>query len=165
MLGVFMRLIIPMAAVAAGGLYLKNVSSRSQQAAVLIRPVYYLLCLCFAAIAVREVLKWRRQVRKSAGDAGTREEDRAPEKKPLMGSAGELRVVAVCALGVAAYIAALKLVGFCLPTALFLFAGFLYMKERRIWLAALLAVVITAVVYLVFSVLLSVPLPRGFMGF
>lgn len=72
-----------------------------------------------------------------------------------------------CAAGTAvllAYLLALPVVGFYPATAVFLLALFLLLKSRPVWIAALVAVLMTLAVGYVFEELLRVVLPHGRFG-
>jgi hypothetical protein len=63
-----------------------------------------------------------------------------------------------------AYLASLPLLGFYPSTAAFLLALFVLLKARPVWMAALVAVLLTFVVGYVFEELLRVVLPHGHFG-
>lgn len=155
------KLFLPVSAVILGGLYLNEVLAKSKEAAALIKPVYIAMCLCFAVILVQEIMAFRKEIiiQETDPDLAEKSDRKASEEKK------EIITVCICAAAMAVYLAALKYIGFCIPTAILLTAGFEFMKNHRLWLSALLAVIITAALFVVFHILLSVPLPQGFMGF
>ncbi|WP_323765701.1 tripartite tricarboxylate transporter TctB family protein [Marinovum sp.] len=63
-----------------------------------------------------------------------------------------------------AYVLGLPLLGFYPATGAFLLALFLLLKARPVWIAALVAVLLTFVVGYVFEELLRVVLPQGRLG-
>jgi putative tricarboxylic transport membrane protein len=68
-------------------------------------------------------------------------------------------------VALAGYLALFNVVGFILATAVFLTALFLFLGERRIWVAGVAAVAIAIATMAVFSSALNVNLPRGPFGF
>jgi putative tricarboxylic transport membrane protein len=91
---------------------------------------------------------------------------RAGNSPPFAGIAwGDLphavRVIAVAAAGVAAY----TIAGFLITVALLLFC-LTFIVERRPFLpAAMFSLGVTALAYVVFDILLKLPLPRGILGY
>ncbi len=57
------------------------------------------------------------------------------------------------------YYIAMGLIGFIASTLIFLVALFIYLGEKRIWLIALISIISTLSVYIIFGVLLHVMLP------
>ena len=84
------------------------------------------------------------------------------EKTPARGSG--MNIVIFIAL-VIAYIAALILIGYVVPTALFLTAALYFLGARSIPLLILLPAISTGVLYFLFTMLFSLLLPRGLMPF
>lgn len=83
----------------------------------------------------------------------------------LQGATPDTALRALAGFGVLlAYLVALPLAGFYPATAVFLLALFVLLKARPIWIAALVAVLITLVVGYVFEELLRVVLPQGRLG-
>lgn len=84
-------------------------------------------------------------------------DDEAPAERPYYGA------VAWLLLGLAAIIKLWETVGFILLLSVFL-TGFLVLLRVSLWRAALLAVIATVAVYLVFIRILMVPLPAGILA-
>lgn len=57
------------------------------------------------------------------------------------------------------YYIAMRLIGFIASTIIFLVSMFLYLGEKRIWLIALISIISTLSIYIIFGVLLHVMLP------
>ncbi|MDD3998149.1 MAG: tripartite tricarboxylate transporter TctB family protein [Sphaerochaetaceae bacterium] len=77
-----------------------------------------------------------------------------------------LAIGAVIAI-TAVYVALLEIIGFLIMSALYLFALILIMapkKMRRIWMAAIIAVVTSIAVYFIFVKGFTLVLPRGILG-
>ena len=87
-------------------------------------------------------------------------EDRSPfPGKRILGS------VAGVLLGLAAYISCMETLGFVVNTLLFVAYLLLVVERARLKLSMLTAVLITACLFVVFQVLLGIPLPKGALGF
>lgn len=71
----------------------------------------------------------------------------------------QLKSVAVVMLLCVVYAALLPYLNFVIATMLFLAAFIWYLGERRIWLVALISIVMPVLLYLIFAVGLSVRLP------
>lgn len=82
----------------------------------------------------------------------------AEEREPKETRGAKLCVVMVLALSLV-YCYLMPVIGFILSTALYLFALFLIMGERRWGVLAFGSAVISAIIYLIFAVLLGVMLP------
>jgi len=59
------------------------------------------------------------------------------------------------------YLVAMDLVGFVISTPLFVFGFMLFLGARKMWLMALMAVLLTAATYFAFDSFVGVPLPSG----
>lgn len=79
-----------------------------------------------------------------------------------LGSPSALLVVSAALAG---YLTVFRLLGFVVATVLFLTLLFVYLGERKIWVAVTAGVVLSAVVAAAFSLGLNVALPRGLFGF
>ncbi len=62
------------------------------------------------------------------------------------------------------YVILIPLISYVLSTVLYLALMMLFLGERRSWLIALWALGVTGGIYLLFSLLLKVPLPTGWFG-
>lgn len=88
----------------------------------------------------------------------------AGEGKLSMHGAGLSKIVATMVL-LTGYFALLDILGFFVTTFLFL-SGLFWIGYPRRWLLVLVSSAITVILsYLVFSILLKTPFPRGFLNF
>lgn len=126
--------------------YFVQVSQQKPESQLMIRPVYFVLCVLFALIVLNEIRK-------------ARAEGTAEKKKTAKDFKGMLIFVS----GTAVYLFLMPIVGFVITTPIFLLMAFVYLKSSR-KMAVVLAVLLTAFVYVAFKVLLGVPLPAGFLG-
>ncbi|WP_434310449.1 tripartite tricarboxylate transporter TctB family protein [Hominifimenecus sp. rT4P-3] len=147
MIPLMQRLAMPVIVMAWATYYFIEISGKPASAQHLIRPVYLVMLLLFVINTIRDVKRWKREREK------TRETDGE--------AARSMRNVLVCLAGAASYLLLMKLVGFLISSAVFLFVSFLYLKVEKKWWAAVLAVVVSASLYAVFQMLLGVPLPKG----
>lgn len=145
------KLMTPILMIAWATYYFAQVSQQNPQSQLLIKPVFYMVCVLFVVITIKEVMVYRNEKAE-----GTENEHM---KKITKG----LKEMLILAAGTAMYFSLLKLVGFVILTPLFLFAAFLYLGATK-RMAGILAVCLTAFVYVSFKILLAVPLPAGFLG-
>ena len=78
---------------------------------------------------------------------------------------GALRMLLVLSLAVVGYLLVFGILGFLLSTVLLLAALFVYLGERRVWLAVTVAVALAVLITVGFTSGLNVALPRGIFGF
>lgn len=142
------RLVAPVLMFGWSLYYFMQVSHQKPQSQYLIRPVFYVVTLLFAVIVYREVRAWHA------------EHTTDGSKSKL--ESKEVAVVATLVGGSALYLFLLPYAGFLCLTPVFLALAFRYLKAS--WRSTLLlAVGLTAFVYIVFDVLLGVPLPAGLL--
>lgn len=77
---------------------------------------------------------------------------------------GALPTLLVLSVAVAVYLGLFGVLGFMLATVLFLAVVFVYLGERRIWLALVVAVALAVAITVGFTSGLNVALPRGPFG-
>lgn len=77
---------------------------------------------------------------------------------------GSRPALAVTAAAIVGFIVVLPVAGFLLASSLFLTLLFIYLGERRIWLTLLIAIAVSAAIYVGFRYGLHVNLPRGIVG-
>ena len=151
MFSLFQRMVAPLLMFGWSVYYFLQFSKQKVDSQYLIRPVFYIVAILFLVISFREFRAWQKE---------HKSEDGAKSKL----SRHEVVVVATLIGGSSAYLFLLPYIGFVLLTPLVLLAAFRYLKAG--WLSScLLSVGLTAFVYVVFDLLLSVPLPSGFLGF
>ncbi|SDN96536.1 putative tricarboxylic transport membrane protein [Cryobacterium flavum] len=85
---------------------------------------------------------------------------RAPEE-----SVGSVRELGVLCSAIVVYLVIFPLLGFVTSTFLLLSGLFSYLGERRYWLSAIVAAVLSVLTFLCFSSGLNVALPTGPFGF
>jgi putative tricarboxylic transport membrane protein len=93
-----------------------------------------------------------------SGRSVTRSENTPPD----VGSRTTLLVMSVALAG---YLMLFNVLGFTLATVIFLTALFMFLGERRAWVAGVAAVAVALATMAVFSSALNVNLPRGPFGF
>lgn len=151
-----MKLFLPTAALILGGIYLCDVLNKSVDAAALIKPVYVLLCIVYIFVCISDIRVWSKEKANM--------EHKETVLTDALSSNREFRKILVCIGGTAAYILALKYIGFTLSTAIFLFSGFMFTQSKNKLVSALIAVLVTGAILVIFKIVLLVPLPRGFIG-
>lgn len=155
MLKAIQKMVTPLMMMGWSLYYFLEVSKQNPQSQYLIRPVFYAVVLLFFLIMGGEFrrLKAERQTQ-GEGGAGVKLDEKTKK---------ELEVLGVFVGGAALYLLLLPYVGFIIATPVFLLAAFLYLKSSKIT-AAILAVGLTAFIYIAFKILLGVPLPAGLLG-
>jgi putative tricarboxylic transport membrane protein len=101
------------------------------------------------------------QFRKGKGNEEP-EETLSPEE--LAGRKKQRNIVILCAVVTLGYLFAMQGIGFALATFLYVLAFILVLGERRKSVLIVSPVVVTALILVVFSKLIAMPLPKG-MGF
>lgn len=138
--------------------YFAQVSQQSADSQRLIRPIYYVLCVLFVVMLINAI-------RQARAEASAKSEAQS-EKKAVKDAKyyKELKIMVIFVVGTGLYLLALPRLGFIISTPIFLFAAFLYLKSDK-KTAVILAVLLTAFAYIVFKMLLNVPLPAGILSF
>ena len=131
--------------------YLADTASRAPKAVLLIRPVVYIMGVLFLINLIRDYRKWK--LERDGGEDGSE-----------YASSREIKIALIAFAAVAVYILSMNLLGFIISTVIFLGCSFVVLKAKPVP-AILMAVVMTGLLYVVFKVLLKMPLPRGFLGF
>lgn len=131
--------------------YLADTASRAPKAVLLIRPVVYIMGVLFLINLVRDYRKWKLE------QEGNNEEFEYASSK-------EIKTALIAFAAVAVYILSMNLLGFIISTVLFLVCSFIALKAKPLP-SVLMAIIMTGLLYVVFKILLKMPLPRGFLGF
>ena len=131
--------------------YLVDTASRAPKAVLLIRPVVYIMGVLFLINLVRDIRKWRLETK---GDNEGFE----------YASSREIKIALISVAAVAVYVLSINFLGFIISTVIFLAGAFIALKAKTIP-AICMATVMTGLLYVVFKILLKMPLPRGFLGF
>ena len=150
------RLVLPVIVLVWGGFFLSEVLKKSARAALLIHPVYILLCLLGVVIAFNDLRQWRRENLAAKIDVVKTEVDEQSKPESDVGP------VLICSVATALYLVAFETLGFILSTVLFLFGAFVALGTKNKILALAIAGVLTGALWLSFDLLLGVPLPTGF---
>jgi len=95
---------------------------------------------------------------------GKEEPEKALSPEELASRKKQRNIVVLCAVVTLAYIFVMQGIGFALATFLYVLAFILVLGERRKWVLMISPVVVTALILVVFSRLIAMPLPKG-MGF
>jgi len=96
------------------------------------------------------------------GLAADKHRKEVPEELKTLTLRGFLGVL-VLAAGCLLYVEVVRRIGFLVITPIFLFIAFFALKLGHWWRCVVLAVVVTVIVYLLFSVV-GLELPRGFLS-
>jgi len=131
--------------------YLVDTASRAPKAVLLIRPVVYIMGVLFLINLIRDIRKWKLETK------GNNEGFEYATSR-------EIKIALVSFAVVAVYVLSMNFLGFIISTAIFLAGAFIALKAKTIP-AVCMATVMTGLLYVVFKILLKMPLPRGFLGF
>ena len=113
--------------------------------------------LLSAFLLLSSILKFRKGKGKEEPEETLSPEDLASRKK-------QRNIVILCAVVTLAYIFAMQAIGFALATFFYVLAFVLVLGERRKSVLIVSPVLVTALILVVFSRLIAMPLPKG-MGF
>ncbi len=141
-------MVFPLVAILFSAVYLRQVTDISAQDALLVKPVAFILIGLAAATLILEFRKARNR----------------PETfvKPVFRI--PLKVVFFI-VSCSVYLAVLTRLGFIPSTALFIAAVSWFLGVRKMKTLIGVAVIVPLVLYLLFQVLLEVPLPAGILQF
>jgi len=113
--------------------------------------------LLSAFLLLSSILKFRKGKGNEEPEETLSPEDLASRKK-------QRNIVILCAVATLGYIFAMQAIGFALATFLYVLAFILVLGERRKSILIVSPVLVTALILVVFSRLIAMPLPKG-MGF
>jgi len=119
--------------------------------------ILYTATILTAFILLSSILQFKKGKGKEAPEKALSPEELASRKK-------QRNIVVLCAVVTLAYIFVMQGIGFALATFLYVLAFILVLGERRKWVLMISPVVVTALILVVFSRLIAMPLPKG-MGF
>jgi len=96
---------------------------------------------------------------------GEEEQEEALSSEDLASRKKQRNIVILCAAVTLAYIFAMQAIGFALATFLYVLAFILVLGERRKSVLIVSPVVVTALLLVIFSRLIAMPLPKGMSFF
>jgi len=144
-MGLIQKLTVPTLVALWAFTYFLEISKNVTQDQMLIRPVFYLLIFLYVINTVGDIRSWRRE----------EQQDKAPVQPKL------LIFIAL----VIACLALFSLLGFIITCFLFLLASFwLFHVRSKAYLLGL-PLIITALLFIIFKIMLGVALPDGVLAF
>lgn len=147
MLQIAQRIGIPFVLLFMAGLYFLEVRGGKEQDLMLIKPVFYLMVVLFLINAVTDM----RAILKDKGKAAAAEADPLRKILPFAGLAVLL-------------VAALPYLGFLISSAIFMLLVLFLFKVDSKAILALMPIVVSVSLYLLFEYVFGVELPVGFLG-
>lgn len=131
--------------------YYVEVMGYSEKNHRLIQPVFWIMVLLYIINGITDYREWKSTKTEQAEDTSS--------PKPF-----DRKIIAVI-VAMVAYVVLLNIFGFVISTLLFVAAVLFLMGERRWYLLIGIPIALVAVLYVVFRIALSIPLPIGFLGF
>lgn len=131
--------------------YYVEVMGYSEKNHRLIQPVFWIMVLLYVINGITDYREWKSTQTEPAEDTSS--------PKPF-----DRKIIAVI-VAMVAYVVLLNIFGFVISTLLFVAAVLFLMGERRWYLLIGIPIALVAVLYVVFRIALSIPLPIGFLGF
>ncbi|WFP16202.1 tripartite tricarboxylate transporter TctB family protein [Citricoccus muralis] len=156
---------IGIAGVIVGTIILFSVSGLPNLSALFPRTIAWVLIVIGVIEMIRNFVVGTRDAR----DAKVIERDQSDYQEPIAGdfdeadadSRGPIKPVIIFAVVTIAYVALIPVVGFYVMTLAFLTGLMLALGIRNVLLYLGVPVILTAIIYLTFTMQLSVPLPEG----
>ncbi|SRR6056297_2467496 len=155
MVALFQKLIMPILAMLWASLYFFEVLQLSEKNQYLIKPVFFIMLILFVANTVGDVKEWKKN-RKKISKSKENEEDQAKRIK-------NLKTIGLVVLISVVYLLLLRPIGFIIATFLYLTAEIFVLKTENKVLLVVIPLITTAVLFLLFTKVLTVPLPRGLL--
>lgn len=149
------RMFIPTIMLIWAVCYYIEVLGKKASAGIFVKPVVWIMAVLYVLIGVKEVQEIRH---------AQKPETKTAEKNDGKVIDPELYRMLVCVGSAALYIFLMPYVGFALCTVVLLTGLFWWLKSSSRIGAFILALLVTAGIYLLFSMGLKVPLPAGFLG-
>lgn len=141
--------------------YYVEVMGYSEKNHKLIQPVFWVIVLLYIINGVTDYREWKASQKDKADQPAQPKEKLSLEALDWNGT-GKI-VAAIAAMVI--YVAMLDILGFVISTLLFVAAILFVMGERRWFLLVGVPTVLDIILYVVFRIALSIPLPTGFLGF
>ena len=141
----FEIILIPTVIMIWASSYLISLAGQRGDSTLLIRPVFYCMVVLYIINTITDYIQW---------------------KKTKTSTLESIPRLAVMYLGIiVAYIFLMPRIGFILTTLAFLYGSFFLLQVKNKTLLYLFPVVFTAILYAVFRLGFSVPLPSGLLPF
>ena len=148
------KLALPAIVLLWSAAYFIEVAGYSKKNQYLIKPVFIVMVILFVVNTFTDIREWRREQESGKGASQISQE----EKQVLLKS---LLVV----VSMAVYVILMPHIGFIITTAVLLAVLLLIMQVREFLPLILLPLIVTGILYAVFTTGLHIPLPAGFLGF
>lgn len=158
------KLFIPTVILIWAVFYYIEILGKKASAGYFIKPVFWIMALLYAVIAAKEYKVWSDESKAIKDDGSKADDNTADDKAATAKMDPELMRMMVCVGSAAAYLITMPFLGFIIATVLLLFGMFCWLKAPNKMGALLLAVLITAGMYILFRFGLKVPLYKGFLG-
>lgn len=163
--------------------YCLEVSGYSEKNNRLIIPIFWVMVLLWAINGIMDYREWKKTKKEQPGQAApsqatsgqavpsqatsdqTIPSQATPDKRSLsavLRQGKNLSMISIIAAMVV-YVAVLNTVGFLISTFLFAAAVLYFMGERAWYKLVGIPLILSVFLYVVFGILLSIPLPMGFL--
>lgn len=147
---------VPTIAMIWATIYFFEVSRLPAKNGYLIRPVYYIMLSLYIVNTITDFLQWKRVSSK---------EEKKVNKETKPDSINNLITIGVVFIVTIIYVSIMKTLGFVVSTTIYLFVELYILKTKNKLVLFGLPIILTLVVFFMFTKGFSVPLPRGFLGF
>lgn len=153
---------IGLAGFLAGVVMFVSISDLPELSALFPKSVAWALIVIGVIEIIRNYVVGTRDARRAAQASRSADPAQAPaDEETESGAGGQVRPVLIFAGATIGYVALIPVVGFYVMTILFMIGLMLALGVRKIILCLGVPIVITAIVYLTFTLQLNVPLPEG----
>lgn len=158
------KLLIPTIIFAWAVCYYIEVLGKKASAGYFIKPVFWIMAVLYIVIAAKDTRVWWKEEKEITDHSEKPEQDADNGKAAKMKDAEMARMM-VCVGSAAVYLAVMPSLGFIVATIILLFGLFCWLKAPNRVGALVLAVLVTAGMYMLFKFGLKVPLYAGILGF
>lgn len=149
------RTIVPTIAMIWATMYFFEVSKLPPKNGYLIRPAFYIMLLLYVINTATDFIQWKKR-----RDSGKEEAVKmSAEEKSNLFTLGITFLITVV------YVGLMSTLGFIISTIVYLFTELYILKTKNKLVLFALPVILSIVVFFMFTEGFSVPLPRGIFGF
>ncbi|MFB0972845.1 MAG: tripartite tricarboxylate transporter TctB family protein [Neofamilia sp.] len=148
------RTIVPTIAMIWATAYFFEVSKLPAENGYLIRPAFYIMLLLYVINTTTEYMEWKK---KKATEKNVARKMNPEEKNNLI-------VLGITFLITVVYVGLMSKLGFIISTIIYLFLQLYILKTKNKLVLFGLPIILSLVVFFMFTEGFSVPLPRGIFG-
>lgn len=149
------RTIVPTIAMIWATAYFFEVLKLPAENGHLIRPAFYIMLILYIINTTTDIMKWKK----------SKTLDKATGKGMDSDSKNKLITLGITFLVTLIYVSFMNTLGFIISTIIYLFVELYILKTKNKFVLFGLPIILSLVVFFMFTEGFSVPLPRGIFGF